>query len=62
MLVDRFGYEYGYTPQQTLDLPITGTLLLIRRIEDRYPKAKGKKRLPTMSLDTFGKMLKGGKK
>jgi len=58
-LIDIFSHEYGYTPQQTLDLPIIGAVLLIRRIEDRYPKAKGKKKIPTMSLDTFDKMLKG---
>jgi hypothetical protein len=59
LLVDIFGHEYGYTPQQVFDLPITGTFLLLERIKDRYPKAKGKKKIPTMSLDTFGKMLKG---
>lgn len=61
LLVDLFGHEYKYTPQQFFNLPITGTFLLIDRIKARYPKAKGKgsKQIPTMSLDAFGKMLKG---
>lgn len=43
MVIDVFGHEYGYTPQQVVDIPIIGTLILIQRIENRYKSITGKK-------------------
>jgi len=43
MLIDVFGHEYGYTPQQVMDIPIPGGLILIQRIENRYKSIRGKK-------------------
>jgi hypothetical protein len=41
MIIDAFGKEYGYTPEQTLGMPIIGVFRLIERINARYSTKKG---------------------
>lgn len=36
MIIDIFGYEYGYLPSETIAMPITGAILLLNRIKERY--------------------------
>lgn len=60
MIIDIFGHEYGYTPDQVLNLPVIGALMLINRIHERYPTKKGKfKKLQVASTKWLEDLQKG---
>jgi hypothetical protein len=55
-LIDIFAHEYGWTPSQILSMPITGAIVLIDRIRDRYPEQAERDKL--ISVESFEGMMK----
>ena len=61
VLIDVFGHEYGYTPTRVIELPVTGALILIDRIRDRYEAMSGKgKKKGTMTIDQLRDKMRMG--
>lgn len=54
-MIDIFAHEYGWTPSRVLNLPITGAMVLINRIRDRYPEQAERDKL--ISVAQFENMM-----
>ena len=61
LLIDIFGCEYGYTPAWVIELPVTGALILIDRVRDRYEAMSGKgKKKGTITIDQLKDKMRLG--
>jgi len=59
LLIDGLAHEYGWTPGQILDLPITGAIMLIQRINERYSVDKHKRSQRIMSIGELENLMRG---